>query len=185
MRENNASVATNPERVRSSRSVQRIQVVLTVTAGCLIILGLIVFNAFPDRVGLVRSVTDPSSYVLWLGPGFYDEILPRLNVLWGFSLGVILTNLYYGHWTWGTRLLDYALNIFSVAILAKLVFGGETYLALQWQDLEMLVVHIAGRSVPVVMVGVKAALGGALIGAVVSLGVKVRPLVRSAVRLSS
>jgi hypothetical protein len=185
MRENNLSVATNPETVRWSLAVQRVQIAPTVTTGCLIILALIVFNAFPDRLGLVRSVTDPSSYVLWLGPGFYDEILPRLNVLWGFSLGVILTNLYYGHWTWGTRLLDYALTIFSVAILAKLLFGSETYLALQWQELEMLVVHIAGRTVPLVMVGVKAALGGALLGAVVSLGVKVRPLVRSAVRLTS
>jgi len=183
MKESYARVAESPGRAKTGRPVRDIQMASTVTSGCLIVIALILFNGFPGLVGAVRSVDDPTSYVLRLGPAFFDEILPRLNVLWAFSLGVIFTNLYYGYWTWGTRLLDYALTIFNVAILAKLLFGGEQVLSLQWTMLETLVIRIAGRTIPLVIVGVKAALAGALLGAVVSLGVKVRPLMRSAVRL--
>lgn len=90
---------------------------------CLIAAALVLFNAFPEKIGFVRSLTEPASFTPLLAPEFQTH-MRLLNLYWGlaFSLGVI--NLITLRWTIITRGIDAALNVLGVYILIALILGG-------------------------------------------------------------
>ena len=59
---------------------------------CLIAASAMLFNVYPERVGLLKSVTVPSSFTPLLAPEFHTY-LPWLNLWWGLTFSLNLAHL--------------------------------------------------------------------------------------------
>ena len=97
------------------------EIVLTVIA-------LIVFNVFPEWVGINfrGSINDaPSRWHLMpmLAPAFFTLYLPLLNVQWIVRIVLDIVLLRQGRWQRLTRLADFVLTVFGGYILYRMVFG--------------------------------------------------------------
>jgi hypothetical protein len=93
---------------------------------------IVLFNAFPNRVGVLITATDSSSFISALAPGF-RAYLSWLN-LWS-ALGVALNgawlafHLGYLHETWQQTLrwADWGLSLVGMVILYSLIVGDSVF----------------------------------------------------------
>jgi hypothetical protein len=90
---------------------------------------LIVFNAYPERVGAYRTLLDPTSFSPLLAAGFYSA-LPWLSAWWGLAMGLAWVLVAFGRWTETLRWADLALDLFGVVVLCRLLFGAPLVLDL-------------------------------------------------------
>jgi hypothetical protein len=90
---------------------------------CVLIAVLVVFNVFPDRLGVYGSATDPDSFMPLLADEFQAH-MPWLNIWWGSSLALAMGRLMTRRWTKVLRWADLALRLFGVAVLVRLITGG-------------------------------------------------------------
>jgi hypothetical protein len=104
-----------------SRDQDRIPASSTIVKLCLIVVASMLFNYHPDKVGLIRSVTDPSFTPL-LAPEF-KAYLPWLNLWWGLTFSLNLAHLTIRRWTAATRSADIALHVLSAVLFGWLVLG--------------------------------------------------------------
>ena len=91
---------------------------------CILMVLLIVFNAYPEKVGAYRTATDAASFTPLLAPGFY-EALPWLNAWWALALGLALALLFFERWTGLLRVAELALDLFGVLVLCRLLAGAH------------------------------------------------------------
>jgi hypothetical protein len=91
---------------------------------CFTIACLVIFNGFPQWVGVRISFDDPSSLVPLLSPQFW-QYLPWLNAWWGLSLTLNLAHLGLRRWHPITRWADAALTVYGALVLLRLVSGGS------------------------------------------------------------
>lgn len=161
-----------------TKNPDRIDVGWTIASICGLAALLVVFNAFPERIGVIVSADDPSSFVPLLAPEFFEDLLLRLNVWWGLALALNVVKLYFGRWNWGTRLADYALTFFGMFILLKVIFSPILGVNPEWVQPGQPAVLVAERLVPLLTWLVKGGLVAAVIATLVSLGVKLRSLHR-------
>jgi hypothetical protein len=156
----------------------RVQVTTTLVGCCIVLASLVIFNAFPERIGLLISADNPASFVP-LAPEFFREILPRLNAWWGLTLALAAVNLYYGRWTPGARIADLALTLFGIFIFVKVI---ATPLFAQhgaWLPADLAALTMPEQFLPVLTWLVKGVLGMAILGSLVSLVPKLRTLAHS------
>ncbi len=117
---------------RARQDPDRIHVLGTVVDLILIAAALVVFNAFPDKVGVIRSLTDLSTFTPLLAPEFQNH-MPLLNLYWGLAFSLCLANLVMLRWNIGTRSIDLALSILGIVVMLKLALGGPLTVYL-WLD---------------------------------------------------
>jgi hypothetical protein len=98
---------------------------------CILMSLLILFNVYPDKVGVYRSALEPASFAPLLGRGFY-ETLSWLNTWWLLALGLASVLLFFEHWTGWLRAADLALDLFGVAVLWRLLAGAPLVLNVGW-----------------------------------------------------
>ncbi len=101
----------------------RVHVVGTIVEMALILVVLVLFDFFPDRIGFARSLTDPSSFRPLLAPEF-QEHMPWLNLYWGLALSLCALNLSLGRWTLYTRWAEFGLSALAAYIMLRMVLGG-------------------------------------------------------------
>lgn len=94
----------------------------------LIVAASVLFNFYPDKVGLVQSVTDLSSFAPLLTPTF-QTYLPWLNVWWGLTFSLNVAHLIIRRWTAATRWADIARRVLSAVLFGWLVLG-EPFIAI-------------------------------------------------------
>jgi len=162
----------------------RVQVATTLVGCCIVLACLVVFNAYPERIGLLLSADKPASLVP-LSAQFYREILPRLNAWWGLTLALAVVNLTYGRWTRGTRIADVALTVFGIFIFVKVIATPLFAQHAAWLPAELSVLTMPEQSLPLMTWVVKGVLGMTILGALVSLGPKLRTLARTWVPVSA
>lgn len=117
---------------------------------CFLLALLILFNIYPDKVGVYRSLRDASSLVPLLGPGFYAA-LPWLTAWWVLGLAVASALLFFERWTLELRLADLVVDLVGVVTLARLLFGAPLFLAVPdwpvpfwtWNTLARLLLALA------------------------------------------
>ena len=107
---------------RRADDPDRVQMGWTVAAVCAIVVAAVVLNFFPERIGVVKSLLDPGSFVPLLRPEF-EAHLPWLNLWCGLALTVNLVNLFHGRWQPATRWADLALSVLGICILFRLAGG--------------------------------------------------------------
>jgi len=128
---------------------------LIVEMGCLIAL-IVLFNGFPDRIGILISATDPHSFYPLLAPGFQGHV-PWLTLWWGLALCLAVIKFAYNRWTVALRWANLGLNILGMVVLGRLLLGGP----ILWSAL------LDGWPVPVLNAVVKGVIGLSLVGLVV------------------
>ncbi len=95
----------------------------TIVDLCLIVAASVLFNVFPEKVGFIRSLTEPSSFTPLLAPDF-QNYMPGLNLFWGLAFSLGVANLIMLRWNIGTRSIDLVLSILGIFVLIQLVLGG-------------------------------------------------------------
>ena len=96
-------------------------------AGTLFKIGVIIavsalFNYSPDKVGVLESITDPSSFTPLLTSDF-SPYLFWLNLWWGAAFALHVVNLVVRRWSVATRLVDIAIRLLSVFVLGGMTLG--------------------------------------------------------------
>ena len=90
---------------------------------CILIGVIVLFNAFPERVGFYSSVVEPYLFVPLLTPSWMPYV-PWLNVWWGLALTLALAKLIYGRWTQALRWADLGVHLLSIVVIAGVLLGG-------------------------------------------------------------
>lgn len=97
---------------------------------CLIAAASVLFNFFPEKVGMVTSATDPSSFTPLLAPEFQSYI-SWLNLWWGLAFSLYLVHLILRRWTLVTQWADVALRVFGAFLLGWMALGAP-FIVVPW-----------------------------------------------------
>jgi hypothetical protein len=137
----------------------RINRALIVVEICILLGILVLFNAFPEKVGIYSSAVEPYLFVPLLTPEWLSYV-PWLNVWWGLALMLAAIKLVYGRWTRALRWADLGVNLLGICIVAA---------AFLWYAPGDGAPLAAQRTAGVSLVGFKACLGLALAALVAGL----------------
>jgi hypothetical protein len=118
----------DPRSLPEVEDRSRIKVGELIVESVLVVFALVVFNFFPEWVGVtfVGSINDGAAS--WhmrplLSAAFFALYLPWLNVLWVLRLALNVVLLRQGRWQRLTRLADLVLAICGVIVLSRMAFG--------------------------------------------------------------
>lgn len=95
-----------------------------------IVAAAILFNFFPQKVGVMVSATDPSTFTPLLAPEFQSYLL-WLNIWWGVTFSLYVAHFVLGKWNPATRRIDIARRLFGVVLLGWMVVG-TPFIAVPW-----------------------------------------------------
>jgi hypothetical protein len=109
---------------RTVDSYPRAQAVFNI---CALVILLLLFNYYPQRVGIWVNGLDADSYLPVLSPAFFDLTLPWLNLCWILALGLNIAHLSLGRWTLATRLADLALAFIALNLVVSMIFGPSIF----------------------------------------------------------
>ena len=138
---------SSPDRIRRGWLIVEI---------CSLIALIVLFNAFPEKIGILISATDPHSFYPLLAPGFQVHV-PWLSLWWGLTLCLAVIKLVYGRWSATLRWAGLGLNILGMIVLGRLLLGGP----ILWSA------RLDGWPVPILNTVVKVIIGLSLVGLVV------------------
>lgn len=113
---------TTQPNLNTKADPDRVYVVGTIIEVGLVTAAAMVFNFFPEKIGIIKSFTD-SSFTPLLAPEFQVH-LPRLNLYWGLVVSLCLVNLALRRWNIVTRGAELGLNVLVLFILVQMVLGG-------------------------------------------------------------
>ena len=88
---------------------------------------IILFNFFPEKVGIILIHDGIVEFVPLLGKG-YTTYLPWLNLWWVLSVVLNVIVLRQGHWQMWTRWAEWGVNVLSLLVL-YLLFTSTDFLA--------------------------------------------------------
>lgn len=111
---------SKPRKAHGNKLVNRIETGLEIV---FLSFALVVFNVYPEKVGVITSLNEPVTFVPLLAPGFLDH-MPSLNLLWGLSLALALTVFTGGYWRPSLRWAQWGLQLFTITVIIRLLRGG-------------------------------------------------------------
>lgn len=118
------SLAGEPASRRMARTGRTALYRLGAVAEICILLGVIVvFNAFPEKVGFYSSAVAPYLFVPLITSA-WQPYVPWLNVWWGLALTLALVKLVYGSWTQALRWADLGVHLLSIIVIAGVLLAG-------------------------------------------------------------
>jgi hypothetical protein len=100
----------------------RINWVLIVVELCILLGVLVLFNVYPEKVGIYSSATQPYLFVPLLTPEWL-AYMPWLNTWWILALALALVKLVYGRWTQALRWADLGLHLIGIFVIASVIWG--------------------------------------------------------------
>jgi uncharacterized membrane protein len=126
--EDKGETAWDPRTMPEIQEHDQVEVGSQVAGIVFLVIALIVFNFFPEWVGIgfIGSINDGP--VGWharplLAPIFFTRYLPWLNASWIANIGLSVVLLRQGRWRRLTRLADFALAVLGAFILYQMAFG--------------------------------------------------------------
>jgi hypothetical protein len=119
----NMLAKTNRQKLNPADDADHVNVVGTIVDLVMITAVSIVLNFLPNKVGIIKSLTDPSSFSPLLAPEFQDH-MPMLNIYWGLAASLCIANLVLRRWNIVTRSAELGLNFLALVILVQMVLGG-------------------------------------------------------------
>jgi hypothetical protein len=157
----------DPRTLPEIQDRSRIEVGGLVVEIVLTVIALLVFNLFPEWVGLnfPASVNDaPARWVSvpMLAPVFFQLYLPLINVQWLVRIALDVVLLRQGRWQFLTRLVDFVLAVYGVYIVYRM-FSGPPLLTMETIASESL----RGTLESILFPLLKVALGIGLFGTIV------------------
>ena len=88
---------------------------------------MVLFNFFPQFVGIVTVNDEVLQVVPLFSSHFYETYLPLLNILWGLAIGLQAVLLTSQRWTVFTRLADFGLAMLGLAIIFMIANDGPVF----------------------------------------------------------
>lgn len=101
----------------------RINIGWVIARLCVLVAAIVLFNFFPQWVGVWKSAADPDSFVPLLAPDFAAN-MPWLNLWWGLALALEVAHLGLRRWLPPTRWADLALSVLAGLILLQVMLQG-------------------------------------------------------------
>ena len=180
-----SATSRDRNRVGEAGRVQLIHAGWSVARICVLSALLLLFNRYPDHIGVVVSADDPSTFVPLLSPAFLELFLLRLNVWWGLTVALDVVNIYVGRWLGATRLLDCALTFFGMFILARAIASPLVGVNPEWVQAGQAAVAAVQKTVPLLTWLVRGGLAAALLAWLAMLALKLQALSKAVVPSSA
>jgi len=147
---------------------------------CALVILLLFFNYYPQRIGIWINALDADSYVPVLSPALFEQYLPWLNLCWVLALGLNIAHLSLGRWTLVTRLLDLGLAFLALNVVVAIIFGPSIFaVAPSLASLDSATASVAEAIVSALTLVSPWVLGVIALALVIDLIKKVVDLVRS------
>jgi hypothetical protein len=165
----------DPEKMKPVPDADRFRPFEPVVSIVFTILALMIFNLYPQLIGIGFTVNGQWVFSPILAEGFF-RVLPFLNILWVIDIVFQLVLLIRGRWEIGTRLFEVILDVGRVGVTYLMVTGPEL--------VKINIKGLAGnaQSMPVlpdlINLSIRFGLTVALIVMIVTIGVKVFKLLR-------
>ncbi len=110
------------DSVGAHRGGSRINRVLVVVEISILLGVLLLFNLFPEKVGIYSSAVRPYVFVPLLTPEWLSY-MPWLNTWWMLALVLAAVKLAYGRWTQSLRWADLGLHLLGILVVASVIWG--------------------------------------------------------------
>jgi hypothetical protein len=120
-RDDKDDASWDPRQLPVIEDHARISLGEIITGSCFLIILLVMFNFFPQLIGVHVFVSVNGGPVAWysvpfLADTFFSTYLPLLNILWLVNIGLNVLLLRQGRWRVFTRLIDLGMTIFGAYI---------------------------------------------------------------------
>jgi hypothetical protein len=112
----------DPEKMKPVPDSDRFRPFQPVVNIVFTILALMIFNLYPQLVGIGFTINGQWVYTPILAEGFF-RVLPWLNILWVLDIVFQLVLLIRGRWEMGTRLFEVLLDVCRVGVTYLMVTG--------------------------------------------------------------
>jgi len=118
----------NPSDLPSvPKGKQKVSLAEPIITMCFIIIGVVLFNFFPDKLGIYYTSTWGSG---WEFVPIFSEtalrtFLPFWNVIWGISFVFQIFLIVKLRWTLPLRLADIVISLLHIAVLGIMIKGPE------------------------------------------------------------
>lgn len=131
--ENELTEGWDPAELTKEPEPDDIRIWEPIVAIAFTLLGLLVFNLYPQLIGISFLKDGQWIIIPALSEAFF-RMLPWLNVVWVLGIGLQVMLLRQGRWTAPTRWFDLALKIVGI-VIAYVLLKGPSILALTAADL--------------------------------------------------
>jgi hypothetical protein len=108
--------------VHQGRAGDRIRPLAPALSTVILVLLIVLFNFYPDRVGFYRRAGDMRTFVPLLAAEFQAH-MPWLNAFWGATLALNGAKLISGRWRPWLRWAGLGLTSFGVIVACRLLLG--------------------------------------------------------------
>jgi hypothetical protein len=174
------SATTHHETLSQPAKIDRYPKGQAIAGICILVMLLLFFNYYPQRIGIWINALDADSYVPVLSPAFFEQYLPWLNLCWVLALGLNIAHLSLGRWTLVTRLLDLGLAFIALNVVVSMIFGPAILsVNAQMSSLDSATASVAEAMVSAFNLVAPFVLGVIALALVIDLIKKVIDLVRS------
>ncbi len=119
--------AFDPARLPPIKDPDRVSVVGMVFSTYAIVAVAVLFNFFPQAIGIWSFDGERWRSVLPIILPAFSAYLPALNVLWGLTLALDLVVLAQGRWRRSTRWMELALGGMGIAVLVVVMLGPPVF----------------------------------------------------------
>jgi hypothetical protein len=134
------SKSWDPRQLKDSQPGDHVSIPGQIVEIALTAIVVLLFNFYPDVIGLYSMVDGQWVGVPVLSEAFF-RYMPWLNVVWGASILLNLLLINSGRWTKMTRWLSVGTGILTVVVMLSLIFGpdllaldSQAFTRLGWAD---------------------------------------------------
>jgi len=110
----------DPHTLKAISEPDRIKIGELIIEIALILTALIIFNFYPDRVGIYNNLNGVWSFTPVLTTTFFSYI-PWLDLVWGLTILLDVILLRKGAWQMGTRILSILVSGLTISIASRLM----------------------------------------------------------------
>ena len=112
----------NPRDLPNVEDVNRVSLGETIVEIAFTVLALVLFNLYPEYIGIYNFSDQGSTFVPILSQAFFSY-MPWLNMLWGAQIALDVWLIQQSRWQVGSRLLFIATKAGSAAVAYGMLMG--------------------------------------------------------------
>jgi hypothetical protein len=112
----------NPRDLPDVEESDQVSMAGTIAETVFLVLGLVIFNLYPDHIGIYSFTDKGSFFVPFLSQAFFSY-MPWINLLWGLQIGLNVMLLQQMRWQVGSRWLWIAIKAGGIALAYAMLTG--------------------------------------------------------------
>lgn len=116
----------DPRTLKPREEPERIQPVALVWGTALLVAAILVFNLYPQWIGMI-FMQDGQWHVYPLLSQAFFNLVPLLSVAWAMQIILNVLLLRQGRWDVGTRWFQVGIKVFGLVILGMMIAGASIF----------------------------------------------------------